>query len=294
LGKPKWLSAQKGQELKSLKDGLSRFLFFSFFLSMIVPSLAWGERVHFVEKGESLSTIAQDYHLFISAILEANGLEETTLQIGQRLIIPQPYSPDQSRFLGRKVLPLEDAPGAGQSADEAERSNIQPCNRDGSEGERGNQTLVRIARSLLGVKYRKGGMSLIHGLDCSAFVQKVFRAVGVEIPRTAREQFEVGVKVTRGALRLGDLVFFKLSSARLPTHVGIYIGDGQFIHTSRIKRKVYVDSLNIRYFSSRFMGGRRMRESWQQPETDKSNYAALSEAHLKNSGALQVSPSFFQ
>jgi peptidoglycan endopeptidase LytE len=285
--------------LRSFKANLSRFFLFSFFLSMILPSLAWGEFVHFVKKGESLSTIAQDYHLSISAILEANGLKETTLQIGQRLIIPQPYSRGESRSLGRRVLPRQDdlaETKAGQSPDEADTSNIQPRNSDGSEEEKGNQTLVQIARSLLGVKYRRGGTSLVHGLDCSAFVQKVFRAVGVDLPRTAREQFEVGLEVTRNALRLGDLVFFKLSKARRPTHVGIYLGNGQFIHTSRIKRKVYIDSLNIRYFSSRFMGGRRMSEVRKQPEIEKSNieYAKLSETHLKNNDALQVPPSLLQ
>jgi len=119
------------------------------------------------------------------------------------------------------------------------------------------------------VKYRRGGTSIKTGLDCSAYVQKVFRMVGMDLPRTAREQFGVGMEVARNALRLGDLVFFKRSQAKRPAHVGIYIGNDQFIHSSTTKRKIRVDSLNTRYFSARFIGGRRVQEIKESPRVPR-------------------------
>ena len=90
---------------------------------------------------------------------------------------------------------------------------------------------VRVASGYLGWKYIRGGNSS-RGVDCSALVQRVFRVMGIDLPRTAREQFQVGYKVAREALEIGDLVFFKRNKATRPTHVGIYLGDGRFIHAS--------------------------------------------------------------
>ncbi len=124
--------------------------------------------------------------------------------------------------------------------------------------------LVQVAQKFLGVKYSWGGTSLIDGLDCSAFVQKVFGMVGIDLPRTAREQIKVGLEIPRDELQLGDLVFFKPDKAHRPDHVGIYIGNNLFIHASRVKQKVNIDSLDTRYFSTRFMGGRRIDDVRKQ------------------------------
>ena len=118
---------------------------------------------------------------------------------------------------------------------------------------------VRVASGYLGLKYIRGGNSS-NGVDCSAFVQKVFRVMGIDLPRTAREQFQVGYRVAREALEIGDLVFFKRNRATRPTHVGIYLGDGRFIHASRKKQRVYIDHLDSRYFAARFIGGKRLDE----------------------------------
>ncbi|MCX5908043.1 MAG: C40 family peptidase [Deltaproteobacteria bacterium] len=121
------------------------------------------------------------------------------------------------------------------------------------------ELLARTAKIFLGAKYRRGG-STINGLDCSSYVQKVFWVLGIALPRTAREQFQLGMGVAREALRAGDLLFFKRSRARHPTHVGIYIGNDQFIHTSLSKRRVQIDTLDNRYFRLRFMGAKRIIE----------------------------------
>jgi len=91
--------------------------------------------------------------------------------------------------------------------------------------------VLLYARDLLGVPYRFGGATL-RAIDCSAFVQKVFRSIGIDLPRTAREQFKIGREVDRVDIAKGDLVFFKTYSRYYPSHVGIYIGDNYFIHAS--------------------------------------------------------------
>ena len=114
--------------------------------------------------------------------------------------------------------------------------------------------LTRTAMRYLGVPYMWGGESF-SGVDCSGFVQAVFRHNGIELPRTADAQFEVGHRIASAGLQPGDLVFFQ-TYALGASHVGIYLGDGQFVHASS-SNGVRVDSLSEDYYSSRFIGARR-------------------------------------
>lgn len=112
------------------------------------------------------------------------------------------------------------------------------------------------ANHYLGIPYRFGGETS-DGIDCSGFVQKVFREHQVELPRTAREQITVGSEVAPGDLRKGDLVFFH-TYANYPSHVGIYLGDGKMIHASSGKGEVTVSDLNSDYYRSRYLGAKRV------------------------------------
>jgi cell wall-associated NlpC family hydrolase len=96
------------------------------------------------------------------------------------------------------------------------------------------------------------------GVDCSGFVQAVFRHNGIELPRTADAQFEVGRHVPGAGLQPGDLVFFQ-TYAEGASHVGIYLGGGQFVHASS-SNGVRVDSMSESYYASRFIGARRAAE----------------------------------
>lgn len=116
--------------------------------------------------------------------------------------------------------------------------------------------LLDKASSFLGVRYRYGAASR-SATDCSGFTTQVFRAQGVKLPRTAREQSGRGQKVSKGQLKEGDLVFFNTRGSRV-SHVGIYKGNGQFIHASSGKGKVMVSSLNEGYYQRRFAGARRV------------------------------------
>ncbi len=106
-----------------------------------------------------------------------------------------------------------------------------------------------------GVPYRLGGTDR-GGIDCSAFVQRTFaERFGIALPRTTAQQGRAGVAVTREALRPGDLVFFK--TGRKLRHVGIYLGDGRFLHAST-SRGVTLSSLENRYWRERYWKARRI------------------------------------
>ncbi|MFZ2324180.1 MAG: C40 family peptidase [Ignavibacteriaceae bacterium] len=110
----------------------------------------------------------------------------------------------------------------------------------------------------LNTPYKYGGNSL-NGIDCSAFTQSVFKNTNLcELNRSAREQFRQGIEINdRAELKFGDLVFFNTRRRVRPGHVGIYIGDNLFAHSSS-KLGVTVSSLDYEYYSKRFMGARRV------------------------------------
>lgn len=118
--------------------------------------------------------------------------------------------------------------------------------------------LKKTAYSFIGTRYRFGGTTR-NGLDCSSFVQQVFRELDVELPRTAREQFRVGDEVAPGDLQKGDLLFFH-TYARFPSHVGIYLGNNKMIHASSRDRRVVISSVDTPYYRSRFIGAKRIAE----------------------------------
>ncbi|MDQ3495525.1 MAG: C40 family peptidase [Pseudomonadota bacterium] len=122
----------------------------------------------------------------------------------------------------------------------------------------GMQTVLKRALALLGTPYRWGGNSPDAGFDCSGLVGYVFRtALGIELPRVSRDMANDGVKVERTALTAGDLVFFSRRGQRVD-HVGIYLGNGQFVHAPRTGKDVMVSELDTGYWSGRFLQARRV------------------------------------
>lgn len=116
------------------------------------------------------------------------------------------------------------------------------------------QELTRSALRFLGTPYVFGGNSP-SGFDCSAYVQHVFAMIGISLPRTADAQYDVG-RPAVGGPRPGDLVFFE-TYAYGPSHVGIYLGHGEFVHASS-SRGVMVSNLSESYWSSRYLGAKRL------------------------------------
>lgn len=111
----------------------------------------------------------------------------------------------------------------------------------------------------LGVDYRNGGKSPESGFDCSGLVAHVFReAYGIRLPHNARAQSEMGLRVSLSELRAGDLVFYNTLNQSF-SHVGIYVGDGRFVHAPKSGSQVRFEQVTARYWMRRFDGARRIQ-----------------------------------
>lgn len=135
-------------------------------------------------------------------------------------------------------------------------------------GEKSHQMLSR-AMTLLGVPYKRGGSSAETGFDCSGFVRHIYEtSIGRLLPRRAEEQAVATEKIDRNELNPGDLVFFN-TMRRTFSHVGIYIGDGKFIHAPSTGKAVRVDDLRAAYWTKRFTGARRVQEAAPSDNTSR-------------------------
>ncbi len=202
-----------------------------------VPSPPPAKTVHTVKKGENLSVIARRTGLSVKELKRRNGLTSANLKIGQRLRLDDPA-------VAFQPLPLP----------------ALPASTPGNDGPLGE--LTTTALSYLKTPYRFGGSSS-KGIDCSAFVQKVFGSKGIDLPRTAREQFQVGARVPVEELAGGDLIFFR-TYAKYPSHVGIYLGNGKMVHASPRSHRVVVSTIDTPYFRKRFLGARRLATEMAQ------------------------------
>ncbi len=139
--------------------------------------------------------------------------------------------------------------------------------RLGQVGERITDTtseLVVTAVGFLGVPYRRGGNSVETGFDCSGFVRAIYeQTVGLILPRRANEQAAATQVIDKRDLQPGDLVFFN-TLRRAFSHVGIYVGDGKFIHSPKPGAQVRVEDMNGSYWQRRFDGARRVLVTQQQ------------------------------
>mgnify|MGYP002776435886 CR=1 FL=1 len=125
--------------------------------------------------------------------------------------------------------------------------------------------LVDTAIGFLGVPYRRGGSSVETGFDCSGLVRTIYeQTVGLLLPRKAEQQAAATERIDRKDLQPGDLVFFN-TMRRAFSHVGIYIGDGKFIHSPRSGEEVRVESMSLSYWARRFDGARRVRSDAETP-----------------------------
>jgi len=208
---------------------------------------------YIVRQGDSLCIISKRVGISIETIKKMNHLSSASLKAGQKLILPR-----QKIRVDEELEEIGDAEEMREvQQSEVERQiTSEPIGRWGSLEER--NLFVRVVKTFLGVPYRLGG-STLKGIDCSAFVKKIYEIFNIHLPRTAREQLSFGKKVDKGQLEEGDLVFFKTRRAN-NAHVGIYIGNNEFIHASYCNKEVRVESLDTPYFNKRFLRGVRVKE----------------------------------
>jgi len=222
-----------------------------------------GPRSHTVRRGDTLGHIAARYRIPASELQALNGLDGDRLAAGQRLVLEpcdrlaaagsQPPPLEAPAFPGNHdaLLAVADAVMSGAAVTPDAALPPLPTPAIGI-----TERVINLAKTMLDIPYRFGGTTL-RGIDCSAYVQRVFSMLDIAIPRTAREQFSLGARIDRDELSVGDLVFFR-TYASFPSHVGIYLGEDLFIHASSVGRKVTIDSLEQGYYRKRFLGGRRL------------------------------------
>lgn len=231
-----------------------------------VKSSSYSGEVYTVRKGDTLTGIAKKTRTSVAMLRDLNHLQGSSLSIGKKLTLREKQDPDtlstpppeytKNEFLHEQEE--EDDGIAGEvSIAEIERQTKENKLLLGSWSTPDEQQLlVKAAMGFLGAPYRLGGFS-IKGLDCSGLVKKIYQAFNIDLPRTAFEQSHVGLRVARSKLIEGDLLFF--NTRRTLGHVGIYIGNNQFVHASSRKRGVRIDNLNTPYYDKRFVRAVRLK-----------------------------------
>lgn len=203
-----------------------------------------GPRTYAVRKGDNLSKIARKFDVGADDLRELNELGSDELKPGQRLLLEERVE--------QPAMKNHPMPSRAMVSEDIKTLTESP--ELDSLGMKDRLTL--FARKMLDIPYRFGGSTFM-GIDCSGYVQKVFGFLDIPLPRTAREQFDIGEPVAREELSIGDLVFFR-TYASFPSHVGIYLGNNLFIHASSRSRKVSIDSLDTPYYIKRFIGAKRL------------------------------------
>lgn len=224
-----------------------------------------------VRKGDTLARIARKTGVSVSELKRLNSLAKKKLKPGQVLVLRDAETEVEARpRVARKIQlrynDLFSEKDYEQSL--AELTDPEPdkpveLSKNLELKADSIKMLKNTAYGFLGTRYRFGGSSR-SGIDCSSFVQKVFRELEVSLPRTAREQFQVGNEVSPGDLQKGDLIFFR-TYAPFPSHVGIYLGDNRMIHASSRDRRVVISPMNTPYYRARFIGAKRIDKI--NPET---------------------------
>ena len=205
-----------------------------------------------VKRGDTLGVIAKRHGVKVTDLKKENNLRTSTIRVGQTLRIP-----GTANYLH----------SYSAESDNAYESNGYAANGHSKNGYYSNTeispkyNIIKVAKKYLGAPYKFGGNSYKTGIDCSGYVKKVFSSFNVDLPRTARDiYYRSGHKIAKSQLDTGDLVFFQ-TYAKYPSHVGIYIGDDQFIHASSARKKVSIDNMNKRYYRNRYIGAKRVQVS---------------------------------
>jgi len=205
-------------------------------------------KAYIVKKGDNLWGIAKRYGISVEELKHINKLADNRLQIGQKIYMAKNHSKDVGQENYTTTTPSVTSMKLDELKVEAMSEDVQKMDP--------REQIVELSKKMIHFPYKFGGNGSF-GLDCSAFVQKIYSLIGFELPRSAREQFNIGEAVDKDNLLKGDIVFFR-TYASFPSHVGIYIGENLFIHASSIAKKVVIDSIESPYYLKRFIGAKRL------------------------------------
>lgn len=132
---------------------------------------------------------------------------------------------------------------------------IQPVRITNIDRTQGSQELMLHSMGLVGTPYKWGGSSTATGFDCSGMIQFVYKnALGVNLPRTARDMAAASRKIPDSRLKAGDLVFFNTGGAHRYSHVGLYIGNGEFIHAPSSGKTIKTEKLSSPFYAKNYLG----------------------------------------
>ena len=230
------------------------------------------QQTHMVRAGDTLWGLSQRYDVSVRALAQVNGLRiDSVLPIGLELTIPvaEPVKSLFRRYVvqagdslwkiarrhGTTAQALADLNGLRMEAIlPVGATLLVPADPGGHRT--GGQSFVEAAMQYRGVRYRYGGMTT-RGMDCSGLVARVLAIHGIDAPHNSRALYRLGRAVSRRDLRPGDLVFFD-TNGRGISHVGIYVGEGKFIHASSGRGRVRIDTLEEGYYHRKYAGARRV------------------------------------
>lgn len=228
-------------------------------------------KTYTIKSGDTLSGISNKTGISLAQLKKLNNLRANRLKPGHKIVLARASSgdhrPERDDLIRRAAAvadeeELEDddglTTGAQDDPAEIERDLVSSAELMGNwRNPEEQQLFVKVVKGFLGAPYRFGG-STVRGIDCSGFVAKIYQFFDVNLPRTAREQSRVGMSVDKDQLDVGDLVFF--NTRRAFGHVGIYIGNNQFIHAAAgRKREVSINNLDDPYYSKRFVKAVRLK-----------------------------------
>ena len=233
-----------------------------------------GDEGYRVKKGDTLAAISKKTGVSIADLREFNHMKGNALKVGRTLALRPAGSKPAPVSVSSAPTEISLAPSGPDMDEEEGDGGLAATEKAWAEIERHKQQsaallgnwstpeepklLVKVAMGFLGAPYRMGGSS-VTGIDCSAFVKKIYQVFDINLPRTAAEQSHVGLPVSRSNLSEGDLIFF--NTRRSLGHVGIYIGNNEFVHASSRKRGVRIDNLDTPYYNKRFVRAVRLKGS---------------------------------
>ena len=254
---------------------------------LFITCQALADQTYTVRSGDTLSFIANRYSTTVSAIEKANGIDSRKpIRADQKLIILSdvPVSGTVARVTKHKVGLTANGKPAGTLYKGTEVTFLEKKNgmlavrlSNGRMGcvptdslefltdrpivdrHRFGREIVHTAYAYRGARYRRGGLSS-RGFDCSGFVKYVYATKGISLPHSSRDMYSCGTPVAKSDLREGDVVFFANTYRRGISHVGMYIGNGEFIHASTSRGGVRVDKLDDAYFRNKYAGARRIKD----------------------------------